>query len=56
MSPLLQEVVVGCVALGAAAFVLRRIIQAVRPEPTEPGCEHCAANEERSTPQAAPRT
>ena len=56
MSPLLQEIAVGCVAFGAAAFVLRRIIQAVRPEPTEPGCEHCAVNEDRSTQQAAPRT
>ena len=46
MSPLVQDIIVGCVALGAAAFVLRRILEAVRPAPADPGCEHCAVNDE----------
>jgi hypothetical protein len=41
MSPLVQDLIVAGVALGAGAFVVRRIIEAVRPEPADAGCEHC---------------
>jgi hypothetical protein len=41
MSPLVQDLIVASVALGAAAFVVRRIVEAVRPEPGDAGCEHC---------------
>lgn len=41
MSPLVQDLIVAGVALGAAAFVVRRIVEAVRPEQADAGCEHC---------------
>jgi len=41
VTPLLQDIIVGLVALGAAVYVLRRVLETVRPEPAREGCEHC---------------
>lgn len=49
MSPILQDLIVAAVALGAAIYVARRVLEAVRPEPAEAGCEHCALNGDGST-------
>ncbi len=42
---MLQQILVGIVVLGAAAFVVRRIVDAVRPKADPPGCDACAMHE-----------
>ena len=42
MSAILQDVIVAAVAIGAAFFVARRLIDAVRPAQATQGCDHCA--------------
>jgi hypothetical protein len=44
VSPILQDVIVAAVAAGAAIYVIRRVLEAGRPEPAESGCDHCAIN------------
>lgn len=44
MSAILQDVIVAAVAAGAAIYVIRRVLEAVRPDPAEDGCEHCGLN------------
>ena len=46
----LQQVVVGIVALGALAFIVRRVVQAARPDVQQPGCEACAMHESPDPP------
>ena len=45
MSTVVQQVIVGLVALGAAGFVVWRIIGAVRPKSAAPTCDACAMHE-----------
>ena len=45
MSDVLQEIFVGLVALGAAAFVGWRIYGAVRPKSGAPTCDACAMHD-----------
>jgi len=50
MSNLVQQVIVGLVALGAAAFVVRKIVDAVRPASEAPTCDGCAMHESTDRP------
>jgi hypothetical protein len=45
MSTMLQQVLVGFVVIGAAGFLVRRIIAALRPQGEAPGCDACALHE-----------
>ncbi len=45
MSTMLQQVLVGLVVLGAAGFLVRRIIAALRPHGEAPGCDACALHD-----------
>jgi hypothetical protein len=45
MSNVLQEILVGLAALGAAAFVGWRIYGAVRPKSGAPTCDACAMHD-----------
>jgi hypothetical protein len=45
MSNVIQQIIVGLVALGAAGFVVWRIVGAVRPKHEAPGCDACAMHE-----------
>lgn len=47
---MLQQILVGIVVLGAAAFVVRRLVQAVRPKAEAPGCDACALHESIDPP------
>ena len=49
----LQQILVGLVVLGAAAFVVRRVVQAVRPDVEQPGCEACAMHEPIERPPSS---
>jgi len=51
MAIVLQQVIVGIVALGALAFVVRRVVQAVRPDAEEPACQACAMHESADPPK-----
>ena len=42
MSEVLQNVIVGFAAAGAAAVIVRRLIGEFRPRAAPPACEHCA--------------
>jgi hypothetical protein len=42
---LLQDIVVGLVALGAVAIVARRVVGEFRDEVTDPTCDHCAVHQ-----------
>jgi hypothetical protein len=64
MSGPVQDALVAIVALGAAVYVVRRIVDAVRPDASDRACEHCeiggaprSATDEPpgTTPIAAPR-
>lgn len=44
---LLQHAVVTMVALGAAAFVVRRVFGTLRPSRPEPPCASCESNRPR---------
>lgn len=48
-----QQVLVGLVVLGALAFIVRRVVQAVRPDVEQPGCEACAMHESIDPPKAS---
>ena len=50
---MLQQILVGIVVLGAAAFVVRRIVDAVRPKADPPGCDACAMHESIDRPPKA---
>jgi hypothetical protein len=45
MSNVLQQILVGLVALGAAGFVGWRIFGAVRPKSGAPTCDACAMHD-----------
>jgi hypothetical protein len=47
---MLQQVIVGIVVLGAVAFIVRRIVEAVRPKAEAPGCDACAMHESAEPP------
>ena len=53
VSLVLQQILVGIVVLGAAAFVVRRIVDAVRPKADPPGCDACAMHESIDRPPKA---
>jgi hypothetical protein len=46
----IQQILVGIVVLGAAAFVVRRVVEAVRPKADPPGCDACAMHESAEPP------
>lgn len=50
---MLQLLLVGIVVVGAAAFIVRRVVQAVRPKGDVPGCEACAMHESIDPPKAS---
>ncbi len=52
MTPLLQDIIVGLVALGAALYVLRRVLETVRPESSKEACEHCGLQEDKPAGQS----
>lgn len=56
MSNVLQELLVGVVALGAAAFVGWRIYGAVRPKSGAPTCDACAMHDTEDAPRASAPT
>ena len=48
---MLQDVLVGLVVLVAAAFVVRRVVLALRPSSPPPGCDACALHDSTDTRQ-----
>ena len=50
---MLQQILVGIVVLGAAAFVVRRVVDAVRPKADPPGCDGCAMHESIDPPKTS---
>jgi len=49
----LQQILVGIAVLGAAAFIVRRVVDAVRPNADPPGCDGCAMHESIDPPKTS---
>ena len=45
-----QDIFVGFIALVAGVFVVRRVMDAARPEGEDASCDHCAAGPADSEP------
>jgi hypothetical protein len=53
MSETVQQIIVALVALGAAGFVVRRVVTAVRPPAGQSACPSCASGSTACADKAA---